>query len=69
MDRIKNFLRRHEVGLMLALLVLFSWLAGFSSGRIAERLEANKKYRIEINLTDEQIQTLISIAAREANNG
>ena len=54
---------------MLALLVLFSWLAGFSSGRIAERLEANKKYRIEINLTDEQIQTLISIAAREANNG
>lgn len=73
LDRIKQWWSRHEIACLLAMLIFFSWMSGYSGGRLAERWinKEERTYRIEIQcqeLTDEQIQMLANVSKLEVYN-
>lgn len=68
MNKLKAFWERHGLFVLIMLVIVLSWLSGFTSGRIDERMCNYEKQVQSRTLTDEQVQTLMELAAREANN-
>lgn len=68
MNKLKAFWERHGLFVLIMLVIVLSWMSGFMSGRIDERMCNYEKQLQSRTLTDEQVQILVELAAREANN-
>lgn len=68
MNKLRAFWERHGIFVLIILMMVLSWLSGFMSGRIDERMCNYKKQLQSRTLTDEQVQILTELVAREANN-
>lgn len=68
MNKLKAFWERHGLFVLIMFVMVMSWLSGFMSGRIDERMHTYEKQLQSRTLTDEQVQILVELAAREANN-
>jgi hypothetical protein len=68
MNKLKAFWARHGLFVLIMLMMVLSWMSGFMSGRIDERIRNYEKQVQSRTLTDEQVQILMELAAREANN-
>ena len=68
MNKLKAFWARHGLFVLIMLMMVLSWLSGFMSGRIDERMRNYEEQVQTKTLTEEQVQILMELAAREAGN-
>jgi hypothetical protein len=68
MNKLKAFWARHGIFVLVMLMMVLSWMSGFMSGHIDERMRNYEKQLQSRELTDEQVQILMELAAREAGN-